>query len=69
MKELTIEQAYKAMFYFLEDEYNATKSDELGGLLGSLSWEIFVEPGPADPSAWEQWIEAVDKALAIKEEK
>ncbi|WP_235612653.1 hypothetical protein [Achromobacter xylosoxidans] len=33
MKEqvLTVEEAYRAMFYFLEGEYELTKSDELGG--------------------------------------
>lgn len=40
-KKLTIEQAYRAMFYFLEREYELTKSDELGGMLGSLSWQIW----------------------------
>ncbi len=35
MKEqvLTVEEAYRAMFYFLEGEYELTKSDELGGSL------------------------------------
>jgi hypothetical protein len=67
-QKLTIEQAYRAMFYFLESEYELTKSDELGGMLGSLSWQIWVgDYGPADPGAWEQWLEAVQKALSISE--
>jgi hypothetical protein len=64
---LTIEQAYRAMFYFLEHEYELTKADELGGLLGSLSWRIWAEGGPADPGAWQDWQEAVGKALAREE--
>ena len=39
--KLTFEQAYRAMYYFLENEYQLTKSDELGGILGSLSWHIW----------------------------
>ena len=67
MNKLTIEQAYRAMFYFLENEYKLTESDELGGLLGSLSWKIFVDGGPADQGAWEEWLEAVKKALETDE--
>ena len=48
-KQLTIEQAYKAMFYFLENEYKSTEIDEIGGLLGSLSWKIFSDSQPANP--------------------
>lgn len=65
---LTIEQAYRAMFYFLEHEYELTKSDESGGMLGSLSWLIWEDgQGPADPGAWQDWQEAVNKALAKSE--
>ncbi|MBB1631345.1 MULTISPECIES: hypothetical protein [Cupriavidus] len=66
--ELTIEQAYRAMFYFLEHEYELTKSDELGGILGSLSWQVWEGGhGPADPAAWNDWLEAVRKAKGISE--
>ncbi|CAG9267549.1 conserved hypothetical protein [Paraburkholderia unamae] len=65
--KLTIEQAYRAMFYFLEHEYDLTKADELGGMLSSLSWEITGGHGPADPGAWQDWQEAVSKALAKSE--
>jgi hypothetical protein len=65
---LTIEQAYRAMFCFLEREYELTKSDELGGMLGSLSWLIWEGgQGPADPGAWQDWQEAVNKALSREE--
>ena len=66
-KLLTIEQAYRAMFYFLENEYKITDSFELGGMLGSLSWEVWKEGGPGDPGTWEDWINAVQKALAKDE--
>ena len=35
-QKLTIEQAYRAMFYLLEQEYERTKADEIGGLLSCL---------------------------------
>lgn len=66
-KQLTIEQAYKAMFYFLENEYKSTEIDEIGGLLGSLSWKIFSDSQPADPAVWKNWIDAVQQALNDKE--
>lgn len=63
-QKLTIEQAYRAMFYFLDQEYERTKADEIGGLLSSLSWEITQGHGPADPAAWQDWTDAVKKALS-----
>ena len=66
-QKLTVEQAYRAMFYFLENEYELTKADELGGLLSSLSWQIWESGGPADPGAWEEWQEAINKALSTSE--
>lgn len=65
--KLTIEQAYRAMFYFLENEYNITRSDEIGGMLGSLSWNIWSNGGTGDPAAWKEWQDAVRKALATEE--
>lgn len=64
---LTLEQAYRAMFYFLEHEYEMVKSDEIGGLLSSLSWEIWSSRRPADPAAWGDWLCAVEKARAGEE--
>lgn len=64
---LNIEQAYRAMFYFLEREYERTGADEIGGLLSSLSWEITQGNGPGDPGAWEDWRWAVKKALSVND--
>lgn len=66
-QKLTIEQSYRAMFYFLEQEYERTKADEIGGLLSSLSWEITHGHGPADPGAWQDWQDAIKKALSIQD--
>ncbi len=59
--KMTIEEAYRAMFLFLEKEWELTgKPDELGSLLGSLST---LEDGlPVDPANWAQWLEAVKAA-------
>ncbi|MDO4795656.1 MAG: hypothetical protein Q4A28_06940 [Brachymonas sp.] len=62
MEKITVEQAYRAMFYFLENEYELTHSEELAGMLGSLSWEIF-DGGPADSASWSDWLNAVKKAI------
>lgn len=64
---LNSEQAYRAMLYFLEREYERTGADEIGGLLSSLSWEITQGNGPGDPGAWEDWQWAVQKALSISD--
>ncbi|MES2934416.1 MAG: hypothetical protein V4805_13115 [Pseudomonadota bacterium] len=66
--KLTIEQAYRAMFYFLEREYGYTKADEIGGLLSSLSWEITGGHGPGDQGAWEDWLDAVLKATTTQDD-
>ncbi|KER00948.1 hypothetical protein LGZ99_23995 [Photorhabdus temperata] len=63
-KMITIEQAYKAMFYFLEHEYELTKSDDIGCLLGSMDWTIWDDSSsPADPAMWEDWLIAVKRTL------
>ena len=54
---MTNEEAYRAMFYFLEDCYLRTKSDEIGGMLGGMA---FLGDGiTADPAAWHDWLKAV----------
>lgn len=65
--KLNVEQAYRAMFYFLEKEYERTDADEIGGLLSSLTWAITEGRGPADPGAWQDWQDAVEKALTTED--
>ncbi len=61
MKEcLTHEEAYEAMFAFLEGYYNRLKSDEIGGLLGSMS---LIEGKPVDQALWDDWCEAIESSL------
>jgi hypothetical protein len=62
MSELTSKQAYLAMFSFLDDYYQRTKSDDVGSLLGSMS--LLRDGTPADPAIKGEWGAAVKRALA-----
>lgn len=62
MRTLTEEQAYAAMFHFLDDFYSRTKSDDVASLLGSMS--LLADGGPADPAIAVDWREAVTLAIA-----
>ena len=62
MTELTEQQAYLAMFAFLEAQYRSTGSDELGVLLGSLA--LLPDGSPADASLKSEWHASVEAALA-----
>jgi hypothetical protein len=58
---MTDKQAYAAMFVFLKQLYERTKSDELGGFLGGMS--MLEDGSPADPAVVEDWRQAVEHAL------
>jgi hypothetical protein len=58
-KKLTVLEAYKAMFYFLENLYKLTKSDDLGGVLGSMM--LLEDESTADPAYWDDWLNAIKK--------
>lgn len=61
MKDMvTIEQAYKAMYLYLEGLYDMTGSDDLAGFLGGMS--TLKDGKPADSAVWNDWLEAVDKS-------
>jgi hypothetical protein len=60
MSNLTLKEAYAAMFVFLEKRYNITKSDELGGMLGQMS--LLPDGGTADPATWGDWLKCVEAA-------
>jgi len=55
--KLTPQEAYEAMFRFLEAYYDRTGSDEIGALLGGMALD---EDGqPMDPAAWSDWLAAI----------
>lgn len=60
MKKLSENEAYVAMFAFLEHRYRLTTSDDLGALLGDMS--LLPGGGTADPAIWEDWLNAIKEA-------
>lgn len=61
---LTSRQAYLAMFEFLRQHYDRGPSDEIGGLLGSLS--LLPDGQPADQAYANDWREAVTAVLSAE---
>lgn len=59
---LTVEQAYAAMFRFLEVYYRDTKSDDVGALLGSMS--LLPDGFTADPAIISEWLAACRDVLS-----
>ncbi len=60
--KLTLQEAYAAMYKFLEHEYEMTGSDEIGGMLSSMSF--LDDGGTADPAVWSDWIQAAEKVIS-----
>jgi ribulose 1,5-bisphosphate carboxylase large subunit-like protein len=66
MESLTTREAYTAMYFFLENLYRMTGSDELAGFLGGLA---MLEDGTtADAAAWRDWLDAVAKVRAGRDD-
>lgn len=61
---MTPNQAYRAMFIFLDDRYSKLPSDALGALLGELTQ--LHDGKPADPAIDADWQRAVRLATAEK---
>ncbi|RKH08165.1 hypothetical protein D7V97_20240 [Corallococcus sp. CA053C] len=57
---LSVKEAYAAMFEYLKALYQTTASDDLGGLLGSMS--LLDDGEPVNPAVWADWLRAVQKA-------
>lgn len=57
---LANDEAYLAMFAFLERFYEQTRSDDVGGLLGSLS--LLPDGRPTDAAITEEWTSAKQAA-------
>jgi len=64
MKSLTDEEAYLAMFAFIEKRYQLTSSNDLASFLSDMS--LLFSGGTADPALQGDWEEAVELALAGK---
>jgi hypothetical protein len=55
------QQGFRAMYAFLVEVYERTKSDDLGSLLGSMS--LLPDGRPADPAVWSDWQRCVQEAV------
>jgi hypothetical protein len=61
---LTVRQAYLVMFEFLQQHYERGPTDEIGGLLGSLS--LLADGTPADAAMLGDFENAVMTVLAAE---
>jgi hypothetical protein len=57
---LSEQEAFEAMYAFLVDVYERTKSDDLGSLLGSMSF--LADGRPVDLAIWSDWLKCVQQA-------
>jgi hypothetical protein len=64
--KITLLQAYKAMFEFLRNlYYREGQPDNLGSFLSDL--QLLEDVKTADPAAWYDWLEIVQKVLKEEE--
>lgn len=63
IERLSVEQAFEAMFLFLKDYFERTRSDDIGSLLGDL--QIMEDGEPMDPAVWNEWLDCVQKAIEV----
>lgn len=62
---LTEEQAFVAMFIFLERYYELTSAEPIGDLLGGM--QTLADGGTADPAAWNDWCDCVKHVVENSE--
>ncbi len=60
MENLAQDEAYRSMYYYLEDYYKLTGSDEIGGMLGYMA--LLEDGSPADAAVLDDWRNAVARA-------
>ncbi|HNP36030.1 MAG TPA: hypothetical protein PKK10_09275 [Woeseiaceae bacterium] len=60
MKTLSEDEAYLAMFAFIEKRYRLTASDDLASFLSDMS--LLFDGGTADPALQGDWKEALELA-------
>jgi len=66
MKPLEPEQAYLAMFAFIEEYWlRVNRPAELGDLLSLMRYTPGA--GTADPSMWDTWLAAIEKVQVISQ--
>lgn len=65
--KLTELEAFIAMRNYLEAYYERTSSDDIACILSDT--QFFSEGETADPAAWQDWIDAVNKTLKEKSQQ
>lgn len=60
--QMSEKRAFMAMVFYLEAYYARTNYDIIGGILSDLML-VDDDSHTADPAAWEDWMDAVDKAM------
>jgi hypothetical protein len=63
---MTEEQAYKAMFLYLDAYFERKPDAELGSVLSDI--QILEDGGPADPAVTQDWKQAVRRATGSNED-
>lgn len=73
---LTLKQAYVSMYYYLDDIWNKIRNkkdifslDDFIDLISDLNPFLFSETMSADPAAWEDWIDCVNKIKFSKDKE
>ena len=61
---LTVEEAYKAMYIYLNNLYEMTNSDDLAGFLGSMT--LLEDGKPIDSAIWDDWLMAINDVVTTK---
>ena len=61
MDAIPVRQAYLAMYHYLETLFEETHAEDLGEILGSMSF--LADDSTADPAAWYDWIDAINETL------
>jgi hypothetical protein len=66
-KSLSPEQAFRAMFIFLNEYYErSARSGELVDVLGDIQLNE-TDGMPADPAAWDDWLAAINEATEMQQ--
>lgn len=59
-ESLSVDQAYRAMVYFLQDYHHRGPTEEVGDMISGMS--LLPDGAPADPAAWQDWLAAVERS-------
>ncbi|HJZ24446.1 MAG TPA: hypothetical protein VJ201_08415 [Candidatus Babeliales bacterium] len=59
----TIEEAFKIFYLFLDAQYEKTKSEDLGWLMGGMSWNNITG---CKPIFWSYWKDSVEEVVGEK---